>query len=236
MLRALALIPALDEAATIEAVVSGVRAAGLDALVVDDGSSDDTGARAARAGAATLRHERNRGKGAALASGFAWAQARDYDAVLVLDADLQHDPAEAPRFLAAARAGTADVLCGTRMRRRRGMPLVRWVTNALMSNLLSMVAGVRLTDSQCGYKLLTRRALERLPLDAERFDVESEILLRAAAQGLRIREVPVSTIYRPGRKSRIRPVRDTLRFFRFVVRHLLRGARAHARSPLTKNG
>jgi glycosyltransferase involved in cell wall biosynthesis len=229
--RALALIPAYDEAATIEAVVAGVRAAGLDALVVDDGSRDATGALAAGAGARVLRHERNRGKGAALASGFAWALERGYDAVLTLDADLQHDPREAPRFLERAARGPWDVLCGTRMRRRRGMPFVRWATNACMSNLISLVAGVRLTDTQCGYKLLTRRALALVPLEAERFDVESEILLRAAEAGLRIGEVPVATIYREGRRSRIRPLRDTLRFLRLVALHVLFRGRRMRRSP-----
>lgn len=223
-MRVLALIPAYDEAPTVAEVVRGVRAAGLEALVVDDGSRDATGARAREAGAVVLRHEANRGKGAALATGFAWAREAGYDAVLTIDADLQHDPREAPRFLAAAERG-ADLVIGTRMRRRRGMPFVRWATNAMMSNLLSLVSGVRLTDTQCGYKLLTRRALATLPLGAERFDVESEIVLRAAAAGLAIGEVPVSTIYVPGRRSRIRPVRDTARFLRLLARHLIAGGR-----------
>jgi hypothetical protein len=110
------------------------------------------------------------------------------------------------------------------------MPLVRWATNAMMSNLLSMLGGVRLTDTQCGMKLLSRRALalvlERAPAEPEaegaRFDVESEIILSLAERGLRIREVPISTIYIPGRRSRIRPLPDTLRFFRLVARRALR--------------
>ena len=226
-MRVLALIPAYDEAPTIEAVVAGVRAAGLEALVVDDGSSDDTAARAERAGARVLRHERNRGKGAALATGFAAARSETFDAVLMLDADLQHEPREAACFLEAFRARGADLICGTRMRRRRGMPFVRWATNALMSILISMVAGVRVTDTQCGYRLFSRRAVERLALGAERFDVETEIVLRAARLGLRIDEVPISTIYLPGRRSRIRPVRDTARFFWFLLRHL--ATRGHIR-------
>jgi glycosyltransferase involved in cell wall biosynthesis len=224
-------IPAFNEEATVGEVVERVRAAGLAPIVVDDGSVDRTGERARDAGAAAiLRHPANRGKGAALATGFAEALRAGHDAAIVIDADLQHVPAEAARFVACREATGADLVVGTRMRRRRGMPFVRWATNAMMSNLLSMLAGVRLTDTQCGMKLLSRRALERvlsnpraLPRGAAaRFDIESEIVLTCAAAGFAIQEVPISTIYVAGRRSHIRPVWDTVRFLWLVARHLLK--------------
>lgn len=227
-MRVIAVIPAFDEAATIEEVVGRVRRAGLEVIVVDDGSRDETARLAERAGARVIRHEANRGKGAALRTGFAHARALGAEAALALDADLQHDPAEAPRFIEAAERTGADIVCGTRMARRSGMPLVRWATNGWMSVLLSMVAGIRLTDSQCGYRLLGRRSLEQLEIRAERFDVESDMLLQAAALGLRVREILVRTIYVPERRSRIRPLRDTIRFFGLLGRHLVR--------PVTKKG
>jgi glycosyltransferase involved in cell wall biosynthesis len=170
-----------------------------------------------------IRHEANRGKGAALATGFRAALEGGLDAAIVVDADGQHDPAEVPRFLRCAARTDADLVVGTRMRRRRGMPFVRWATNAMMSNLLSILSGVRLSDTQCGMKLLSRRALERIlgpARAAERFDIESEMILVLARGGFRIREVPISTIYIPGRKSRIRPLPDTLRFLWLVLRHV----------------
>jgi len=228
-------IPALNEAPTVAEVVRGVRDVGIDALVVDDGSTDGTATIAARAGARVVSHERNLGKGAALATGFREGLGLGYDAVMVVDADGQHPPAAVPRFIACADETGADLVVGTRMRRRRGMPFVRWATNAMMSILLSMLAGVRLTDTQCGMKLLGARTLELLlgparteavrvggaPGGAARFDVESEIILRAAAHGLRIAEVPIPTIYIPGRRSRIRPLPDTVRFLALVARHFL---------------
>jgi glycosyltransferase involved in cell wall biosynthesis len=227
--RVLALIPACDEAGTIGAVVEGVRAAGLDALVVDDGSRDATAARAAAAGAIVLRHERNRGKGAALRTGFAHARRAGYDAVLTLDADLQHDPREAARFLDAAERTGADLVCGSRAASWQRMPLLRRATNAAMSLLVSLLAGVRLRDTQCGYRLLGRRALERIEVGRDRFEVDSEIVLRAAEEGLVFAEVPVSTIYLPGRASRIRFARDTLRFLALVLSHVLFSTRRSRR-------
>ncbi len=216
------MIPALDEEATIGALVEGLRAVGLDVLVVDDGSRDATAERAARAGAEVLRLPENRVKGAALRAGLARALREGYDAALALDADLQHDPREAPRFLAAHARTGADVLIGRR--RGAGMPLVRRATNALLSLALTLASGKRLRDTQCGYRLLARRALERLSgLTSEQFEIESEIVLRAAAAKLSIREVPISTIYRPGRTSRIRPLRDTWRFLRLLARALAGG-------------
>ena len=233
-MRPVAVIAAFDEAATIGSVVRGLRDAGLPVIVVDDGSSDTTAARAAEAGARVLRHESNRGKGAALRSGFREAQARGYDAVLTLDGDLQHDPRDAPRFLEAAEKTGADLVLGTRMARPGGMPFHRRVTNALMSIVLVILTGVRMSDTQCGYRLLGRRALAALGLRCNRFDVDSEIVLEAAAAHLTIREVCVHAVYLPGRPSRIRPGRDAVNFFRLLFRFLARRGRFCPAGGLTK--
>src|SRR2546430_5504732 len=97
----LCVVPCYGAAGTVGGVVAGVRAQGLAVVVVDDGSTDDSRARAEAAGATVLRHPANHGKGAALQTGFAWAAAHGADAVVTLDADGQHDPAELPRLLAA---------------------------------------------------------------------------------------------------------------------------------------
>ncbi len=215
-MNACAVIPGLDVAGAIGAVVAGVRAAGLPALVVDDGSCDGTAGAASAAGATVVRHERNLGKGAALRSGVTWARARGHDAVVLLDGDGQHDPAEIPRLLAAAR--DAEVVIGCRLGDVRTMPWTRRLTNRTSSRFVSWVARRRVRDTQSGFRVMRGAALDLLPQRLDRYDLESEWLVRAGRRGLRIAEVPVRTIYGP--PSRYRPLRDTLRIVAVVLRHL----------------
>ena len=154
-----------------------------------------------------------------MATGLRHVLAEGYEAVLLLDGDGQHLPAEIPRFLEAWRAGGCDVVLGTRMTDHRGMPLVRLFTNRFMSRLISHRTGRRITDSQCGFRLLSRRAAE-LALEGASADfaADAEMLLRFARAGLRFAEVPVSTVY-GNEKSRIRPVRDAFRFFAMLRKY-----------------
>ena len=214
-MRVCAVIPAYNEEARVAEVVGGVLAQGLDAMVVDDFSSDATSSRAREAGAEVIKHEVNRGKGGALRTGFRRALERGYDAVVTLDADGQHKTNEIPRLLAAARDG--EIVIGTRMGEVSTMPRVRLWTNLFTSWVVSRLAGTRITDSQSGYKLFKRSVLERVRYSSSRFEAESEMLVRACRMGFRLVEVPVSTIYGEER-SKIRPLADTIRFFRMVWR------------------
>lgn len=214
-MKVCAVIPAYNEETAVAEVVRGVLAQGLDAMVVDDCSSDATSARAREAGAEVVRHEVNRGKGEALRTGFARAVELGYDAVVTLDADGQHDPKEIPRLLEAAPR--ADIVVGSRMAEVSTMPLVRLWTNLFTSWVVSRLAGARITDSQSGYRLLKRRVFERVKYSSSRFDAESEILVKACRMGFRVIEVPISTIY-GDEKSKIHPFVDTVRFFRMVRR------------------
>ncbi len=185
-------------------------------LVVDDGSSDDTAQQAEQAGAQVTRHERNRGKGAALQTGFAWALAHGDEAVLTLDADGQHDPHEIPAFLAAFERGEGDLIIGRRTFSR--MPTVRAWANATGSRLLSLAFGYPILDNQSGYRLHSRRLLENVDLrHTARFDAEVEILVQAVVKGFRIGWVPIRTIY-ADEVSHINPVLDTVRFLRVLWR------------------
>jgi glycosyltransferase involved in cell wall biosynthesis len=222
-------------------VVRGVRRQGLDVLVVDDCSRDATSERAREAGATVVRHEVNRGKGAALATGFAWAAANGYEAAITLDGDGQHAPEEVPRFVSAWRATGADLVVGTRMRSRRGMPPGRALTNWFMSGVLSSLAGRKLTDTQCGYRLVRTSVWPGLAISTVGFDCESEMLVRACRLGLPVVEVPVRTIY-GDEVSSIRPFRDTLRWLRLLWR-LARASSTRCKTPprhqaarLTMNG
>jgi len=211
-----ALIPAYCEAAAVGRVVEVIRGLSLPVLVVDDGSTDDTAHVAERAGARVVRHERNRGKGAALQTGFRTLIADGHwTGVVTLDADGQHDPAEIPKFVAAFRRTAIPVLIGNRLWDPVGMPRIRWWTNRYMSWLLSREMGQYIPDTQCGFRFFRADLLPHVEIRATRFAAESEILLHLAARGVRMDSVRIRSIY--GReRSEIHPLADTIRFYRML--------------------
>jgi glycosyltransferase involved in cell wall biosynthesis len=210
----LALIPAWNEATRIDPIVAGARRH-LPVLVVDDGSHDDTSAVAGAAGAVVVRHPQNQGKGVALMTGFAWALERGYEAVITLDADGQHDPAEIPKFVAAYATGAGELIIGQRDFRQ--MPFPRRYTNPFFGAwLLSLALKARIYDSQSGYRLYGRRLLENLDLATTGFELEVEVIVQAVVQGVRIGWVDIRTIYGVGEVSYFHPVRDSARFGRML--------------------
>lgn len=221
MIRTFAVIPAKDAAGTVGRVVADLKRAvpGVEVIVVDDGSSDATGDAAHATGAIVVRHPENRGKGAALQSGFDEALQRGAEAVLAMDADGQHDPAAAPLLLAAL--DRADLVIGSRQGNRTGMPWIRKATNDVTTWWVSRLAGRRIEDSQSGYRAVRASVLRAVRPRSRRFEYESELVIGAARAGFRIVPVPVPTLYNaPG--SHIHPFADTLRFIRLVLRHLVR--------------
>ncbi|MCM8811888.1 MAG: glycosyltransferase family 2 protein [Candidatus Omnitrophica bacterium] len=215
VLKTCVLIPAYQAAQTIRSLVEKIRSQGLDVIVVDDASTDDTFQQARAGGALVLSRSSNGGKGAALRLGIEEVLSRGYQRVIFMDADGQHLPEEIPRFLEAAGAGMADLIVGNRMGHPHGMPLVRRLTNWFMSWLLSRIAKQRIPDTQCGFRLVSRPVLEKIRFSADRFEIESEFIVAAAWAGFRIRSIPVSSVYRR-ELSFIRPFQDTVRFFRFL--------------------
>lgn len=209
----LALIPAHNEATHIAEVVRGTRAH-LPLLVVDDGSTDDTATLAERAGATVLRQAPNQGKGAALRAGFSYALERDYGAVLTLDADGQHDPAEIPRFLRAYGEGSADLIIGART--FRDMPVHRRIPNTVGTWALSWAIGQPIRDNQSGYRLISRRLVEALLDGVESgFEFEVEMIVTCVQRGFALDWVPISTIY-AGESSHIHPWQHAVNFLRIV--------------------
>jgi glycosyltransferase involved in cell wall biosynthesis len=221
MIPRFAVIPAKDAAATVGRVVADLKRAvpDIEIIVVDDGSTDATEEEAHAAGATVVRHPENRGKGAALQSGFDEALRRGAEAVLAMDADGQHDPGAAPLLLAGLEQ--ADLVIGSRQGNRTGMPWIRRVTNDVTTWWVSRLAGRRIEDSQSGYRAARASVLRAVRPRSRRFEYESELVIGAARAGFRIIPVPVPTLYNaPG--SHIDPLADTLRFIRLVVRHLVR--------------
>jgi glycosyltransferase involved in cell wall biosynthesis len=222
--RILALIPAYNEAPRVGAVVAGALAH-LPTLVVDDGSTDDTAATAESAGATVIRQRPNQGKGAALRAGFRWALDEGFDAVLTLDGDGQHDPAEIPLFLTARRRTNPDLVIGRRDFGR--MPPIRQLSNRIGGLAFSWAVGRRIPDNQSGYRLLSRRLMEAMLESRESgFAFEVEMITTAIRAGWTIDWVPIRTIY-AGEPSHIDPWRHFTSFVRMV-----RKARATVRQPL----
>ncbi len=217
--RVLAFIPAFNEAANIGAVVTRTRPYVAEVIVVDDGSSDKTGVIASDAGAMVLRHEQNRGKGAAIVTSLDHFAKSGAEMAVFLDADGQHAPDEIPKFLDAACQSGAPMVIGNRMGETSEMPLLRLLTNRLTSWLTGRMAHQRIPDSQCGFRLLRRDVLPSLRLTSVRFETETEMLIQAGRAGHKIASVPVRTIYVPARSSRIRPLPDTLRFLKLIWKY-----------------
>lgn len=211
--KIVALIPAYNEARHLPAVVTGALAH-LPVLVVDDGSSDETAAAAGTAGATVLRQWPNQGKGAALRAGFGWALEQDYQAVLTLDADGQHDPAEIPHFLHAYQANQLDLLIGARDFRQ--MPPVRRLANSLGGWSFSWAVGQTVRDNQSGYRLLSQRMMEAVLNSQEQgFEFEVEMIVVCLQREFKLGWVPIRTIY-SGQGSHIHPLRHLINFLRLV--------------------
>lgn len=205
-----AVIPAYQAAHTVGAVVDGARRHVATVVVVDDGSADGTADAARAAGAEVESLPRNRGKGYALRRGIERALAHGPEAVVLMDADGQHAPDDLPAFLARWDADRPDLIVGARLGDSEPIPPARYWTNYIGSRILSWMSGLELEDSQSGYRLLSAELLRRLPLTADGFAVESEMLLKAARVGARVAHVRVRTIYNGG-GSHFRPLADTVR-------------------------
>ncbi len=218
------------EAESLVAVVAAYREEGLignvvklalpfvsRVVVVDDGSGDGTAAEARAAGAEVIVHPANRGKGAALMTGFARCRELDCEWIVLLDGDGQHDPADISSLL-AARASGDKLIVGNRMGNAAAMPWPRWIGNCVGSWLVSRLIGQQAPDSQCGFRLLHRSLLDVLEFSTRHYECDSEMLILAARAGLRIGCAPVATIY--GREtSYIKPWKDLMRFFRLLWRY-----------------
>ncbi|MGI8428812.1 MAG: glycosyltransferase family 2 protein [Solirubrobacteraceae bacterium] len=209
-------IPALDAGATLGDVVRalGESLPGARLIAVDDGSRDDTHAVARAHCDDVIRFEHNRGKGAALRAGFAAALDAGASRVLTIDADGQHDARFAPDLLAAL--DDADVAIGARAR-NVGMPVRRRITNGLATRAVSHIVRASIADSQSGYRAFRRVVIEAIDAPGERYEFETELLIRAAHAGYRITTVPVPTTY--GAPSHFHPLRDTVRVIRTIWRH-----------------
>jgi glycosyltransferase involved in cell wall biosynthesis len=212
--RCAIVIPCLNEEAAIADVVSAAREHLQTVIVVDDGSTDETSNKAKASGAVVLRHETPRGKGVALQTGWGHAREQGFEWALCMDGDGQHSPDDIPQFLRCADQTGAELVVGNRMSDPHQMPRLRRFVNRWMSARISKLTGRHLPDSQCGFRLMNLVTWASLSISAKRFEIESDTLLAFAKQGGRIEFVPIQVIYKT-EQSKIHPVRDTVRWFRW---------------------
>ena len=219
-MRIAALVPAYQAAAHLGEVLLRLKAlpSPPDTLVVDDGSRDATPEVARTFGARLHSFAANRGKGHALLKGFELLS--DYDGVVTLDADGQHPPECFPDFVAAAEAG-ADLVLGARAR-SPNMPAMRRFANLVSSGWASALAGQMVSDSQCGYRLYGRDVIRHTPMTGGRYELETEVIVRAARLGFRLAEVKVPTVY-GDEQSQLRMSRDVTRIVATMVRLTVEG-------------
>jgi glycosyltransferase involved in cell wall biosynthesis len=212
--RCAAVIPCFNETRDIGRVVAEVQAFLPHVIVADDGSTDATAARARTAGAQVLRWQCNAGKGAALRHGWQRAHELGFHWVLMLDGDGQHVAADIPKFFQRAETTGAKLVVGNRMNDTKKMPFLRRSANRWMSRWISRLVGAELPDSQCGFRLARLETLLQLPLNANRFEIESAMLVAFFAAGEKVAFVPVRTVYEH-RVSKIDPLADTVRWLRW---------------------
>ena len=225
-------IPAYNEEARIAAVVEGALPYAAAVVVVDDGSRDLTAWRALNAGAFVIRHTRNGGKGAAVATLFRHAIEQRADALVLIDGDGQHSPAEIPDVVAPVLTGRVDVVVGSRyLERQSDIPRHRTLGQRAFNVMTAVASGVACSDSQSGFRAFSRRAFCAMRIAEATFSVECEQQFECALHGLRLAEVPISCRYDlPEKRSAyVQGVEVLTRLCAMSVRRrVLKQAPAHA--------
>lgn len=233
--RIVVVMPAYNAEKTLSKVARGLRKALPSAFIVgvDDGSGDGTASLLRSVCDHSIRFDTNRGKGAALRAGCAVAVEHDCDAVLTIDSDGQHDPAFAPSILDAL--DEYHIAIGTRDLKGEQMPRHRRLANFLSTVATRFISGGAVGDSQSGFRAIRREVLDEVHAEGDRYEYETDFIIRAAHAGFTITNVPISTIYGP--PSYFREFRDAMLVIRVLVRHLggaFRRYRPRAVTPKTE--
>ncbi len=213
------LIPAYNEGNSLKELIYKLQEAQLSFLIVNDGSTDETLLVLNQNTENFISYAQNRGKGYAIKRGANYlinTLKRDY--ILIMDADGQCAIEDIPLFIKALESyPNARIIIGNRLYNPLNMPFIRYWTNIVMSKVISFLAGTKIVDSQCGFRLI-HRSVFKLPILSNRFEYESEMLIKAGRAKMEIVNVPIKCIYQKGRESKINPIKDMIRFFKMIWR------------------
>jgi len=193
-------IPAYNEETTIGNVIQNVprqidKIGRVDILVVDDGSKDKTAQIARTKGAKVLSHFLNRGLGGALKTIFAYADKHNYDMLITLDADNQHDPKDIKRFINCALKNKSDIIIGSRWIKENNAPKARWIVNRFANIITFLLVGIYTSDSQSGFRLFNQEAIKNIQIKTDGMEVSSEIFREIYKNKLKYKEIPIKAVY-----------------------------------------
>jgi len=194
--RVIAAIPCFNEERCIGSVVLKTKKFVSSVIVIDDGSTDATAEVAEAAGALVIRHDRNQGKGVAIRSAFEWAKEAGCRALVLLDGDGQHEPADIPTLLRPVLAGEVDMVVGSRfLATSSNIPRYRRIGQHLLTLVTNLGSRVKLTDSQSGFRAFSCKAINDMSFAEGGLSVESEMQFSISRSGLRVAEVPIEVSY-----------------------------------------
>lgn len=217
--RSLAVIPCYNEQRTIKSVIHKAKNHVDEVLVIDDGCSDNTGKIAKKAGAKVIFHNIKKGKSAGIKTGFAYALANNFDYVVTLDGDAQHNPNEIPLLLNNVKNNGHDITLGVRWGNNTEMPLWRKLGKRILDYMTGLGNGWHITDSQCGFRAFNKKAVENLisRLNGYGFTIESEQLIRAHEAGLKVTGKQISCKYKDLDTSTKEPTTHGFSVLRFII-------------------
>ena len=216
-MKSIALICAYNEEKNIKNVVNSTFKHINKVVVVNDGSTDNTLKEIRKTKATVINNKTNFGKGIALRKGFEYCLKNNYDVIITLDGDGQHNPKDIPKLLDKIK--DYDIVVGRRMKRHSSMPMIRRLSNILSSLLITLFTRLRVKDVQSGFRAIKSEVLDKIKLKSKRYDLETELLVKASKKGYNIGETNVKTIY-GDEVSYIRPWKDTMRFLRILAKSL----------------
>jgi glycosyltransferase involved in cell wall biosynthesis len=195
-MKTLVVIPAHNESAKIAEVIRDLKKFGYhNILVVDDGSTDNTGKISQKCGAKVVTHVVNRGLGAGLGTGFEFAKRNGYNCLVTFDGDGQHEAKDIKRLLFPIQKGVCDVVIGSRLLAQKGMPWQRLIINHISNFSTLMLYRVRTTDATSGLRAFGKKALNQIKIKTDRMEVSNEFFWEIRRNSLKFLEIPIKAIY-----------------------------------------
>lgn len=216
------LIPVYNEENNVIQLATELEALELRYLFIDDGSTDKTVTNLWMEDLPYLAYFPNRGKGYAIKLGARYLIKEGYEWILIMDGDGQCAVSDIEKFDSALLFGEQEyaIFIGNRLWTKHLMPSVRYYTNKIMSWLISKIAGQYIPDSQCGFRLIHKGVFEQTDLKEDGFAMESEMLIKTSRIGGIIKSIPIQCIYLKNRKSKINPIKDTIKFIFTIIKLL----------------